>query len=209
MLKSKNVTQLEILVDAAEGLILRRPRASDMRFMRSLATREDIMRTQGGVLNGEQLTSFLQFVKAHWKEHGFGHYILWKGRRIICLFSLKLLRINASMRYDLGFAILPRYRNQGIATRAAKALLDVAFGKLGLKKVTAVTVNENGAGERVLEKLHFSKAGKTDLIYMGKDFDCVTRWELTARIHFRKGQTLDVQALDCEPRKKGFRKRLR
>jgi RimJ/RimL family protein N-acetyltransferase len=184
------VNYSKILVGGADRLLLQKPRRKDMRFIGSSVRREDIMQSQGGVLSREQVKSFLQFVDSHWETHGFGHFLIWRGRRIIGLISLKLLYTKGSRKYDLGFGVLPAHRNQGIATRAGKALLDIAFGQIRLKRVTAMTLVGNRAGERVLAKLHFSKTDKTTLNYMGKVFRDVTLWELTAKTHVRQSAAI-------------------
>ena len=50
--------------------------------------------------------------------------------------------------------------NQGFATEAAAACLDYAFEELGLERVIAMTVPENFASRRVLEKIGMTYEGK-------------------------------------------------
>lgn len=51
---------------------------------------------------------------------------------------------------------------RGIATEAAVALTDYAFGGAGLARLVAVTLPENSASRRVLEKAGFMHDGMTD-----------------------------------------------
>ncbi|GAB3652431.1 GNAT family protein [Nocardioides korecus] len=53
----------------------------------------------------------------------------------------------------LGYALDPAYVGRGLATEMARALLDVAFGQLGLRRVTAGCYADNLASWRVMEKL--------------------------------------------------------
>jgi RimJ/RimL family protein N-acetyltransferase len=62
---------------------------------------------------------------------------------------------SASLGYCLGEAAW----GQGIATEAAGALLDWAFGALDLNRVQAEADTRNAASARVLEKLGFSLEG--------------------------------------------------
>jgi RimJ/RimL family protein N-acetyltransferase len=53
----------------------------------------------------------------------------------------------------LGYLVDPAYAGRGIATAVARALLDTAFGELGLRRVTAGCFADNVASWRVMEKL--------------------------------------------------------
>jgi RimJ/RimL family protein N-acetyltransferase len=54
---------------------------------------------------------------------------------------------------ELGWLIAPEHQGQGLGTEAAKALLDLCFGQLGVRRVVAVTFEANGASWRVMEKI--------------------------------------------------------
>jgi RimJ/RimL family protein N-acetyltransferase len=54
---------------------------------------------------------------------------------------------------ELGFLVHPAHQGQGYATEAALAILDFAFGELGLHRVIGKLEARNAASERVLEKL--------------------------------------------------------
>ena len=53
----------------------------------------------------------------------------------------------------LGYMIDPAHAGRGHATEIARALLDIAFGDLGLRRVTAECFADNVASWRVMEKL--------------------------------------------------------
>jgi RimJ/RimL family protein N-acetyltransferase len=54
---------------------------------------------------------------------------------------------------DLGFALLPEHRGQGLAYEAAVAVRDFARGELRLPRLLATTRIDNVASQRLLEKL--------------------------------------------------------
>ena len=54
---------------------------------------------------------------------------------------------------ELGWLVAPQHQGQGLATEAARALLDLCFGPLGLRRVVASTLEDNRASARVMEKL--------------------------------------------------------
>ena len=53
----------------------------------------------------------------------------------------------------LGYLVDPAYAGRGIATAVAHALLDTAFGDLGVRRVTAGCFADNVASWKVMEKL--------------------------------------------------------
>lgn len=54
---------------------------------------------------------------------------------------------------ELGYLVDPAYAGRGFATAIAGAMLDLAFGELGLHRVTAGCFADNTASWRVMEKL--------------------------------------------------------
>lgn len=60
---------------------------------------------------------------------------------------------------DIGFAFLESYRGGGYAFEAAAAVLDLARTRLGAVRVAAITVPDNRASIRLLERLGFHYAG--------------------------------------------------
>ena len=61
---------------------------------------------------------------------------------------------------DLGFALLPAYRNQGFVYEAAQEVLKDAFARLQLRRIAALTSVENVASIAVLQKLGMQTAGR-------------------------------------------------
>jgi len=60
---------------------------------------------------------------------------------------------------DIGFAFLPEYERQGYAFESASILIQEAMPHFNLTKVSGITVEENIASQKLLEKLglQFSK----------------------------------------------------
>jgi len=56
---------------------------------------------------------------------------------------------------DLGFALLPAYAGQGYAYEAAAAVLTYAQQQLHLKRLVAITMVDNAASLKLLQKLGF------------------------------------------------------
>ena len=53
----------------------------------------------------------------------------------------------------IGYGVAPAHAGRGYATEIARALLDLAFGELGVHRVTAGCFADNTASWRVMEKL--------------------------------------------------------
>jgi [ribosomal protein S5]-alanine N-acetyltransferase len=70
------------------------------------------------------------------------------------------LRVEAGTgRVELLYALDPAWWGRGIATEAARAVLDDAFGRLRLPRVFAGTNDANAASVRVLERLGMRRLG--------------------------------------------------
>ncbi len=54
---------------------------------------------------------------------------------------------------ELGYVFDPAHSGQGYATEASAAVLDLAFGPLGLRRVTALCFADNTSSWRLLERL--------------------------------------------------------
>jgi ribosomal-protein-serine acetyltransferase len=60
---------------------------------------------------------------------------------------------------EVGYWIAERYEGRGLATRAAAAMIDLAFGELQLHRVTLRAAVINEASRAVAERLGFTQEG--------------------------------------------------
>ncbi|HEV2915295.1 MAG TPA: GNAT family N-acetyltransferase [Pyrinomonadaceae bacterium] len=60
---------------------------------------------------------------------------------------------------EIGYAIVPAYRGLGLATEAARGLIDYAFSHQHIRMVDAHTLAERNASTRVLEKAGMKHVG--------------------------------------------------
>jgi RimJ/RimL family protein N-acetyltransferase len=90
---------------------------------------------------------------ASYRRHGFGLYVVERradGRPIgIC----GLVRRDTLPDVDIGFAFLPGYRSQGYAYEAARAVVDEARDRVGLRRLVAIVKPGNAPSARLLVKL--------------------------------------------------------
>jgi [ribosomal protein S5]-alanine N-acetyltransferase len=82
---------------------------------------------------------------------------------------------------EIGYAIVDKYRGQGLATEAAWGLINHAFSHAHVKRVDAHTLAERNASVRVLEKAGMRFAGAVP----DPDLGQVWRWSLHRADHPR------------------------
>ncbi len=91
------------------------------------------------------------------KGRAFHMAILHRGRLvgIVSLHNIDRNHRTAEMGYWLGRP----YQGRGLMTRACAAVLDHAFGALGLNRVQVRSVSENAKSRAIPERLGFSHEG--------------------------------------------------
>ncbi len=89
-------------------------------------------------------------------------------------------RPDGSNVVEIGYAIVPDYRQRGLATEAARGLAGWAFSHPEVTAVEAETLPDGHASIRVLEKLGMKLVGTTDE---------VLRWRVDRRDFEEEGGT--------------------
>ena len=87
---------------------------------------------------------------------------------------------------EIGYAIVLAYRGRGLATEAARGLVDYAFSHPHIKQVDAHTLAERNASTRVLEKVGMRRVGTA----RDPDVGEVWHWSLSRedyRLHAQGG----------------------
>jgi len=108
------------------------------------------------------------------KDYDFG-IELKSERKIIGIMSLiGISKIHK--RAVIGYWLGKKYRRQGIISEAEKAILDFAFNKLKLNKISGDAMTENKGSNALFKKFGFRKIGikKQELIKKGKKKDAYT-----------------------------------
>jgi RimJ/RimL family protein N-acetyltransferase len=105
--------------------------------------------------NREQMNQWLQRNLAHQREHGFGLFsVIHKSDDILigdC--GLEVMQIGGVPSTELGYDLRSDYWNRGLATEAASAVRDFAFGALQLPRLISLIRVGNAASRRVSEKI--------------------------------------------------------
>lgn len=109
-------------------------------------------------------------------QFGFGLYAVKLKSTYIPVGICGLLRRDSLDDADIGFAFLPRYTGNGYAFEAADAVMNHAREVLGMKRILAITSQDNDRSIALLKKLGFRFIKLTRL---AADADEVSLFEIT------------------------------
>ena len=162
-----------------ESLLLRPIRAADVEALVALWTDPEVTRHLGGPRDPAQLRETFE------AEAGAGEardVDLWPvvekaSGRVVGHCGLLEKEIGGLAEVELIYVFARgAWGKKGYATEAARALMDYAFGRAGLRRVVALIDPENAASERVAAKLNMRyerdvlrPGGKTLRLYAAGD----------------------------------------
>ena len=154
-----------------DRLSLRWLATDDAAFIRRLVNDPSWLRFIGdrGVRTDDDARRYLEAGPlAMYAGLGFGLYLVEtrEGGQPIGLCGFVKRETLADV--DLGFAFLPEFRGNGYAFEAASATMAFGSRALGLKRVVAITAQDNRPSIRLLERLGF---GFERLLRLGDDAD--------------------------------------
>jgi ribosomal-protein-alanine N-acetyltransferase len=94
----------------------------------------------------------------HWARHGFGLWLLSDActGEFVGRGGLQYTDASGERAVEVAWAIVPERWGEGLATELARASVDVAFNALGLRELMAITLHDNLASRRVMEKAGFA-----------------------------------------------------
>lgn len=138
-------------------LILREWTESDIEPFAKINSDPEVMKFLPQKLTTEESQLFIQKIKDHFKEYGFGVFAceLRKQKKFIGYVGLSVPTFITDFTpcVEIGWRLAKEYWNQGYATEAATATLEYAFAKLDLHDVFSFTVPDNKASQKVMQKI--------------------------------------------------------
>ena len=139
-------------------LWLRWPRSSDDAAIHRFCSQWDVARWTARIPHPYPPGSAERFIYAARQSNASGRDLTLvmapkKGKRdVVGSISLES---RGTDRLSLGFVLTPEYWNKGLATEAARAVVEVGFGLTSAIEILASASIENPASRRVLEKCGF------------------------------------------------------
>ena len=148
----------EILL-RSERLVLRRFTTADVDLLVELDADPQVMRyiNGGHATPREQIAGDVLPAWLAWYEraggHGFWAAIERRSGEFLGWFHLRPGRGVTDDEPELGYRLRAAAWGRGLATEGSRALVDLAFARLGARRVTGSTMAVNQASRRVLEKV--------------------------------------------------------
>lgn len=90
-----------------------------------------------------------------YQKFGFGPYLVALNDTQESIGMCSLIKRDTLNDVDLGFAFLNPFIGKGYAHEASKAIIEFSRNTLALKKLVAITLPDNTASIKLLEKLGF------------------------------------------------------
>ncbi len=113
-------------------------------------------------------TYILEGPVASYQSHGYGLYLVETIDNRTPIGICGILKRDFLDHADLGFALIPEYREVGYAFEAAQATIELARSELKLSRIVAFTAANNTRSIKLLEKLGMAFDRMIDLPADGK-----------------------------------------
>ena len=158
-----------------ERLFLRELTFDDAPFILTLLNDPSFLRyiNDKNVRNLEDARQYmLNGPMASYARNGFGLYLVELKDTAVPIGLCGLLKREELPDADIGFAFLPDYWGKGFALESARAVMNDARERMGLKRVLAIVMPDNGASIKLLEKLGMRfERDKDDVQVFAIDYD--------------------------------------
>jgi len=144
-------------------LILRPFHEDDVDLLAELMANPDFMRFSLGVFSREQTAAFLEKI-LDWNRAGLPSQfavILRENSKLIGYCGFLHQDVDGTNQIEIAYRLHPNYWGRGLATEAAQAVRDHAFGDLNLPRVISLIHPDNLSSRRVAEKNGMNVEKKT------------------------------------------------
>lgn len=123
--------------------------------LRIMDTDPEFMALLGGVRETDKTAAYLERNLEHWRNHGFGLWILREKaeHRLAGRACLRHLTIDDADEVEVGYGFHPGFWGRGLATEIAAVCLQYAVATLHLPSVVALTLPTNQGSRHVLSKV--------------------------------------------------------
>jgi RimJ/RimL family protein N-acetyltransferase len=139
-----------------ERLILRKIEESDCEFVYKLLNSPGWLKYIGdrGINDLEDARNYIrEKVVSLYDQHGYGPYGVRTKLNNSLIGFCGLFKRDFLEDADIGFAFLPEHSGKGYAIESAVAVLEYARDVIGLRRIIAITLEQNERSINVLNKL--------------------------------------------------------
>jgi ribosomal-protein-alanine N-acetyltransferase len=160
-----------VIITETENLVLRELGPLDAEELFRIYSNPENMRFlgQGPDSLDEERQNIQRHIDSYYRVHGFGLWgvVLKSEDRLIGRCGILKQEVDGRTRPEISYLIDRDHCGRGLATEAARGVLDIAAGKYGIDKIIAVIASGNGGSMRVAEKCGFQFEKR---LSMFKDF---------------------------------------
>lgn len=110
----------------------------------------------------------------NFENNGYGSYTVILKENGNKVGSSGLFQRDVLEVVDIGFAFLPEYEKKGYGYESSNKILEVAKTEFGLNKVSAITLPNNIASQKLIEKLGLTYQ---KMIQLSQDDDALMYYE--------------------------------
>ncbi len=146
-----------------ERLVLRDWKPEDLPLFITMNKDDRVMRYFPAILTEKETESFYFRIQSEFAKNGWGLYAveLKSTGRFIGYVGLHEIGFDADFTpgVEIGWRLDADYHNQGFATEAAIAVMELARSK-GIKRLYSFTAKKNVPSERVMQKIGMTKVGE-------------------------------------------------
>jgi RimJ/RimL family protein N-acetyltransferase len=143
-----------------ERLVIRPLSLDDVPALTEILSDPEVLKhSVRGVCDGAATRKFIEWCLDCYDSHGVGPWALIdkKDSALIGFCGVGPEMVADVEEINLGYRLATRYWNRGLASEAAKAVLNYAFGRKLFNSVVVIIEPEHVASLRVAEKAGFSR----------------------------------------------------
>ena len=148
-----------------ERLLLRPWRDEDLEPYARLCADPEVMRYLPATLSREQSAEQMAWFVRHWEERGFGLWAVEERASGEFIGFVGLMYQDewpeGEHKTEVGWRLGRANWGRGFATEGALASVRYGFERLGLERIISITLPENAASRRVMEKCGLTVQGET------------------------------------------------
>lgn len=130
-----------------------------------IAMHEDtaLMASMGGTRDAAASRAYVDGCVRHWADHGYGMFVLHDiaSGEPVGRAGFKHAESTGRPLVEIAYALRPNGWGKGLAQEITQALAELAFERLPVNGLTAITLQTNTASQRVLEKMGMTCVGVT------------------------------------------------